>query len=116
MLSPLIVDQKDQPEDELDAEDFSEEQHTVARFINLLEATEPDQQYVVSVQTVPTPLLCRFDTIFFIELLLYTRIQCATSYRRHNCAGLILISDWIIYRLQQSTKTVHVFIFLRVFF
>jgi len=47
MLSPLIVDQKDQPEDELDAEDFSEEQHTVARFINLLEATEPDQQYVI---------------------------------------------------------------------
>ena len=48
MLSPLIVDQKDQPEDEMDAEDFSEEQHTVARFINLLEAAEPDQQYVVS--------------------------------------------------------------------
>lgn len=47
MISPLVTDQKDQPEDEMDPEDFSEEQTNVARFISLLQADEPDQQYVV---------------------------------------------------------------------
>ncbi|KAF6041131.1 VPS35 [Bugula neritina] len=46
IISPLVVDQKDQPEEEEDPEDFSEEQTTVAKFISLLQAPEPDQQYV----------------------------------------------------------------------
>ncbi|XP_067934568.1 vacuolar protein sorting-associated protein 35-like [Watersipora subatra] len=47
MISPLITDQKDQPDEEPDPEDFFEEQTVVARFINLFNAPEPDQQYVI---------------------------------------------------------------------
>lgn len=47
LLAPLITDQKDQPEEEPDADDFAEEQTAVAKFISLLKAEEPDQQYVV---------------------------------------------------------------------
>ena len=48
MISPLVTDQKDQPDEEMDLEDFVEEQTTVAKFISLFSAQEPDQQYVVS--------------------------------------------------------------------
>ena len=47
MISPLVTDQKDQPDEEMDLEDFVEEQTTVAKFISLFSAQEPDQQYVV---------------------------------------------------------------------
>jgi len=57
MLSPLIADQKDQPDDAIDEEDFQEEQTIMARFISLLQAEEPDQQYVVGVSTHPCVIM-----------------------------------------------------------
>jgi len=47
LVSPLIQDQSDQPEAEEDPEDFAEEQGMVGRFIHLLVAEDPDQQYLV---------------------------------------------------------------------
>ncbi|ELU14760.1 hypothetical protein CAPTEDRAFT_161426 [Capitella teleta] len=47
LVSPLVLDQSDQPEDEEDPEDFAEEQGLMGRFIHLLIADDPDQQYLV---------------------------------------------------------------------
>lgn len=46
LLSPLVQDQTDQPE-HLDEEDFMEEQSYVARLVNLMNAQNLDQQYLV---------------------------------------------------------------------
>ena len=48
LVSTLVQDQSDQPfEDDIDPEDFAEEQGLMGRFIHLLFAEEPDQQYLV---------------------------------------------------------------------
>lgn len=47
MASTLITDQSDEPSTIEDPEDFAEEQGVVARFIHLLEAEEPDIQYLM---------------------------------------------------------------------
>ena len=47
LISPLVQDQSDQPEEEEDPEDFAEEQGLMGRFIHLLVADDPDQQYLV---------------------------------------------------------------------
>lgn len=47
LVSPLVVDQPDQPKVEEDPEDFAEEQGTMGRLINLLQAVSPDQQYLI---------------------------------------------------------------------
>ena len=46
LVSPLVQDQSDQPE-EIDAEDFSEEQGLIGRLIHLMQGDTPDQQYLV---------------------------------------------------------------------
>lgn len=46
LVAPLVQDQVDQPQDE-DPEEFAEEQSLMGRFINLLEAETPDQQYLI---------------------------------------------------------------------
>ncbi|XP_035219930.1 vacuolar protein sorting-associated protein 35-like isoform X2 [Stegodyphus dumicola] len=46
LVSPLIQDQPDQPSGEDDPEDFAEEQGLMGRFINLLQAETPDQQFL----------------------------------------------------------------------
>ncbi|ESO10541.1 hypothetical protein HELRODRAFT_96873 [Helobdella robusta] len=46
LLSPLIQDQTDQS-DQFDEEDFMEEQNYIARLINLIQAQNLDQQYLV---------------------------------------------------------------------
>ena len=48
IVSPLVQDQSDQPDEEEDPEDFAEEQGLMGRFIHLLVADDPDQQYLVS--------------------------------------------------------------------
>lgn len=47
LVSSLVQDQTDQPSEEDDPEDFAEEQGLMGRFINLLHADDPDQQYLV---------------------------------------------------------------------
>ncbi|GIY05603.1 vacuolar protein sorting-associated protein 35 [Caerostris extrusa] len=47
LVSPLVQDQTDQPADEDDPEDFAEEQGLMGRFINLLQADTPDQQFLM---------------------------------------------------------------------
>ncbi|XP_077983360.1 vacuolar protein sorting-associated protein 35-like [Glandiceps talaboti] len=47
LVSPLIQDQNDQPQEEEDPEDFAEEQTMMGRFINLLFSEDPDQQYLI---------------------------------------------------------------------
>ncbi|XP_046385573.1 vacuolar protein sorting-associated protein 35 isoform X2 [Ischnura elegans] len=47
MISPLIEDQKDQPAEEEDPEDFAEEQALLGRFIHLLRSDIPDHQYQI---------------------------------------------------------------------
>lgn len=47
LLGPLLADQQDQPPDDEDPEDFAEEQGLVGRFVHLLQADDPDQQYQV---------------------------------------------------------------------
>lgn len=49
LISPLVQDQVDQPDEEEDPEDFLEEQVLVGRFANLMVADSADQQYLVSV-------------------------------------------------------------------
>ncbi|XP_030831126.1 vacuolar protein sorting-associated protein 35 [Strongylocentrotus purpuratus] len=46
LVAPLVKDQPDQPEEE-DPEDFAEEQGLMGRFINLLQAEDADQQYLI---------------------------------------------------------------------
>ena len=46
-MSPLIQDQTDQPSEDEDPDDFTEEQGLMGRFINLLQADDADQQYLV---------------------------------------------------------------------
>ena len=43
----LVQDQRDQPEEEEDPEDFAEEQGLMGRFIHLMYADDADQQYLV---------------------------------------------------------------------
>ena len=43
-----MQDQNDQPEEPDDPEDFAEEQGLMGRFIHLLFAEDPNQQYLVS--------------------------------------------------------------------
>ncbi|CRL06873.1 CLUMA_CG019462, isoform A [Clunio marinus] len=47
MLSPLIKNQEDQPEEALDPDDFAEEQGVVGRFIHLLKSDHLDMQYKI---------------------------------------------------------------------
>ncbi|KAG8237090.1 hypothetical protein J437_LFUL017368 [Ladona fulva] len=47
MISPLIEDQKDQPSEEEDPEDFAEEQSLLGRFIHHLHSEDADQQYQI---------------------------------------------------------------------
>ncbi|XP_033104748.1 vacuolar protein sorting-associated protein 35-like [Anneissia japonica] len=47
LVSTLVKDQEDQPEEPDDPEDFAEEQGMMGRFINLLNADNPDQQYLI---------------------------------------------------------------------
>jgi vacuolar protein sorting-associated protein 35 len=47
LVSPLIQDQSDQQQEEMDPDDFLEEQGLMGRFIHLLQADNTDQQYLV---------------------------------------------------------------------
>ncbi|KAF8770166.1 Vacuolar protein sorting-associated protein like [Argiope bruennichi] len=47
LVSPLVQDQSDQPSEDDDPEDFAEEQGLMGRFINLLQAETPDQQFLM---------------------------------------------------------------------
>lgn len=47
LISPLVQDQVDQPDEEEDPEDFLEEQVLVGRFANLMVADSADQQYLI---------------------------------------------------------------------
>uniref|UniRef100_UPI00358FEED2 vacuolar protein sorting-associated protein 35 n=1 Tax=Myxine glutinosa TaxID=7769 RepID=UPI00358FEED2 len=47
LVSSLLQDQPDQTSEEPDPEDFAEEQGLVGRFIHLLRAESPDQQYLI---------------------------------------------------------------------
>jgi len=47
LVSPLVQDQSDEPEEEGDPEDFAEEQGIMGRFIHMLQAEDCDQQYLV---------------------------------------------------------------------
>jgi len=46
LVSPLVQDQADQPDD-IDPEDFAEEQSLIGRLIHLMQGETPDQQYLV---------------------------------------------------------------------
>lgn len=54
LVSTLIQDQPDQPIEDPDPEDFADEQSLVGRFIHLLRSEDPDQQYLVGVNSVIT--------------------------------------------------------------
>ncbi|XP_022256816.1 vacuolar protein sorting-associated protein 35-like isoform X1 [Limulus polyphemus] len=47
LVAPLIQDQPDQPTEKDDPEDFAEEQGLVGRFVTLMSADTPDQQYLI---------------------------------------------------------------------
>lgn len=47
MVSPLVVDQEDQPTEPDDVDDFAEEQSLMGRFITLFHADNLDQQYLI---------------------------------------------------------------------
>lgn len=47
LVSPLVQDQSDQPAEEEDPEDFADEQGLMGRFVHLLVADDPDQQYLI---------------------------------------------------------------------
>lgn len=47
MLSPLIKDQEDQPNEAIDPDDFIEEQGFVGRFVHLLKSDNLDMQYKI---------------------------------------------------------------------
>lgn len=49
IVSVLVQDQNDQPEMEDDPEDFAEEQGIMGRFIHLLFAEDPNQQFLVNI-------------------------------------------------------------------
>ena len=59
LVSPLVSDQSDQPIEEEDPEDFAEEQGMMGRLVQLLQADDADQQYLVS-------LFCFFQVIFVL--------------------------------------------------
>ncbi|CAI8032584.1 Vacuolar protein sorting-associated protein 35, partial [Geodia barretti] len=54
LLSPLVKDQADQPAEPPDPDDFEEEQMMMACLVDLFRAPEPDQQYMVHTEYVPT--------------------------------------------------------------
>ncbi len=60
LVSPLIQNQSDQPEEEEDPEDFAEEQGLMGRFIHLMEGGDPDQQYLVH-KHLGGSLICILD-------------------------------------------------------
>ena len=47
LVAPLVADQNDQPGEEEDPEDFAEEQGMMGRLVQLLQADDADQQYLV---------------------------------------------------------------------
>ncbi|XP_052274611.1 vacuolar protein sorting-associated protein 35-like isoform X3 [Dreissena polymorpha] len=47
IISVLVQDQNDQPEEGDDPEDFAEEQGLIGRFIHLLYSEDPNQQYLI---------------------------------------------------------------------
>ncbi|KAK6019272.1 hypothetical protein OSTOST_15099 [Ostertagia ostertagi] len=47
MLHSLLVDQQDQPPNASETEDFEDEQHLVARFVHLIQADTPDEQFLL---------------------------------------------------------------------
>ncbi|KAK5977187.1 Vacuolar protein sorting-associated protein 35 [Trichostrongylus colubriformis] len=47
MLHSLLVDQQDQPPNASETEDFEDEQHLVARFVHLIRADTPDEQFLL---------------------------------------------------------------------
>lgn len=47
IVNVLVQDQSDQPAEPDDPEDFAEEQVLMGRFIHLLHAEDPNQQYLV---------------------------------------------------------------------
>lgn len=47
IVNVLVQDQSDQPAEPDDPEDFAEEQVLMGRFIHLLQAEDPNQQYLV---------------------------------------------------------------------
>lgn len=52
IVNVLVQDQSDQPAEPDDPEDFAEEQVLMGRFIHLLQAEDPNQQYLVRVDLV----------------------------------------------------------------
>lgn len=52
IVNVLVQDQSDQPAEPDDPEDFAEEQVLMGRFIHLLQAEDPNQQYLVRVNLV----------------------------------------------------------------
>ncbi|CAD6195288.1 unnamed protein product [Caenorhabditis auriculariae] len=47
LISPLLEDQKDQPSDAHESEDFFDEQHILARVVHLLRVEDADQQFLL---------------------------------------------------------------------
>ncbi|KAK6048501.1 hypothetical protein COOONC_13994, partial [Cooperia oncophora] len=47
MLHSLLVDEQDQPPNASETEDFEDEQHLVARFVHLIQADTPDEQFLL---------------------------------------------------------------------
>ena len=87
MLSPLVCDQKDQPDEDPDPEDFAEEQSSMARFISLFQAESPDQQNAVCIDSLLfllTPPLLTPSPTFNSSLLLF---QILTAARKHFGTG-----------------------------
>ena len=52
IVSVLVQDQSDQPEEADDPEDFAEEQGIMGRFVHLLQAEDLNQQYLVSLHEI----------------------------------------------------------------
>lgn len=52
IVSVLVQDQSDQPEEVDDPEDFAEEQGIMGRFVHLLKAEDLNQQYLVSLHEI----------------------------------------------------------------
>lgn len=75
LVSTLIQDQPDQPVEDPDPEDFADEQSLVGRFIHLLRSEDPDQQYLVWVNSYYTPsttsneVMCRCVSNGLIQLV-----------------------------------------------
>jgi vacuolar protein sorting-associated protein 35 len=60
IVSVLVQDQNDQPEEGDDPEDFAEEQGLMGRFIHLLQSEDANQQYLVSLFIKPTAFMVNF--------------------------------------------------------